>query len=298
MHITLRQLRAALAVGKHLSFRQAAEIMHVSQPALSNAIAELEQQLGLTLFDRTSRSVAPTQAGMAFLQGASRIIHDVERLMLDTHNLIQSRRGKVVVASVSSVSGRILPFAIKRCAAQYPELEVEVRDDVATQVLLAVRTGEVDFALTVEPASLESDMCFDPLMEDPFFVVCSRTHKLARQDSASWKDLEGENLITLSTSSGMHQLVHNELTQANVSLRRTTPVSHLSTVHGMLEADFGISVLPALALPISAHPTLTCLPLRNPELSRVLGIYRRRDRSLSPAAQGLLENIHLVLAEK
>ncbi len=295
MNVTLRQLRAALAVAQHLSFRRAATAIHVSQPALSTTISELEQSLGITLFDRTSRSVVLTDGGAVFVQGAARILEDVDRLMLDTTGLVQSRRGRVIVSTVSSIAGRIMSRVMQLCAEKYPALEIEVRDDVATQVLVSVRAGEADFALTVKPERLDDDVQFEPCMEDPFFLVCPRSHHAAQKRSITWKELEGENMIALSTTSGMHQIVRDELLRKRVIVSKSTPVSHLSTVHGMLEAGFGVSVLPSIALPVPGHPSLVAVPLIKPQLSRTLGVYRRRDRSLSPAAQGLLEVIHTVL---
>jgi DNA-binding transcriptional LysR family regulator len=295
MNVTLKQLRAAVAVGHHLSFRRAAASLYVSQPALSSTILELEQTLGVTLFDRTSRSVRPTDVGLSFMHGATRILDDVDRLVQDTTSLVQARRGRVIVSCVSSIAGRVMPRAIQQCAERYPALEVIVKDDVATQVLASVRDGESDFALTVKPARTGDDMLFEPCMEDPFYLVCTRDHPLAAKPTVTWKELEGENLIELSTTSGMYRIVRDELMRRRVNVRNAVPVSHLSTVHGMLEAGFGISVLPSLALPVPSHPTLTARPLSRPRLSRTLGIYRRSDRSLSPAAQGLLDVIHEVL---
>ncbi|KAA0892805.1 LysR family transcriptional regulator [Pusillimonas sp. ANT_WB101] len=297
MNITLRQLRAAMAVAHHLSFRRAAMSIHVSQPALSSTISELEKTLGISLFDRTSRSVVLTDSGAAFLQGAARILEDVDRLMLDTTSLVQSRRGRVIVSSVSSIAGRVMSKAMQLCTQKHPALEVIVKDDVATQVLSSVRAGEADFAVTVKPSTLDADMLFEPCMEDPFFVVCTRDHAIAQMQSITWRQLEGETLIALSTTSGMHQIVHDELLRKRIAVFKSIPVSHLSTVHGMLEAGLGISVLPCLALPVKDHPTLISVPLIKPQLTRTLGIYRRRDRSLSPAAQGLVEIINIVLSQ-
>lgn len=214
------RLRAAVAVSRHLSFRRAAAEMHVSQPALSTSISELEQTLGLTLFDRTSRSVALTELGSTFIKRATRILEDVDRLL------------------------------------------------------------------------------FEPCMEDPFFFVCHRGHRLAQRSAVTWAELENEHLIALSTTSGMHRIVQGELLRRRVHITKSTPVTYLSTVHGMLEADFGVSILPSMALPVANHPLLVSVPLIKPGLSRTVGICRRRDRSPSPAAQGLMEVIHTVIESR
>jgi DNA-binding transcriptional LysR family regulator len=297
MTVTLRQLRAAVGVAQHGSFRRAADAVHLSQPALSLAISELEGALGVTLFDRTSRSVTTTELGAFFVQGATRILGDFDRLVQEVGGVAQSRRGRVVVSCVSSLAGRIMPLALQVCAEHHPQVDVIVHDDVAQQVLSAVRSRDADFGLTMAPAELGEGMLFEPLHEDRFHLVCVRDHRLATRRRVAWRDLDGENLISLSTSSGTHQMIQEQLARQSVKLARNTPVSHLSTVHGMLEAGFGVAILPVIALPIAGHPTLVARPLVGPNLSRTIGAYRRRDRSLSPAADALLEVVRTILRD-
>ena len=284
MNVTLRHLRAAVGIARCGSFRSAAEALHVSQPALSQTISELESELGVTLFDRTSRSVRQTELGRNFVLGAQSVLVAFERLIQETGDLVQSRRGRVVVSCVSSIAGRVLPLAMMRCAQRYPEVDVVVQDDVAIQVISSVQQGDADFGLTIEPAALTNGMQFEPLYEDRFFLVCQSTHPLAKRHQVWWRALKGERLIALSTSSGTHGIINAELARQEVHVAQPTLVSHLSTVHGMLESGFGVAILPKIALPVPDHPTLVSIPLVHPVLSRTIGVYRRSDRSLSPAA--------------
>ena len=291
MHVTLRHLRAAVSVAHHRTFRRAAEALHLSQPALSLAVSDLEEALGVTLFDRTSRSVSTTEVGASFVEGAERVLGDFDQLVQEFGHIAQSRRGRVVVSCVSSIAGRVLSVALKRCAERYPQIDVTVHDDVAQEVLSAVRNRTADYGLTVAPADPGEGMLFEPLHEDRFHLVCPKDHRLAKRRRVAWRDLDGENLISLSTTSGTHQTIRDELVRQQIAPARNTPVSHLSTVHGMLEAGYGIAVLPVIALPVPGHPTLVVKPLFEPELARVIGVYRRRDRSLSPAAHAFLETV-------
>jgi DNA-binding transcriptional LysR family regulator len=295
MNISFRQLRAAVSIAEHGSFRRAAESLHLSQPALSLTIAELERALGVTLFDRTSRSVSATEMGNFFVHGAARVLSDLDRLVNDVTEVAQSRRGRVVVSCVSSIAGRVMPLALIECARRFPQVDVIVRDDVAQQVLSAVRTREADFGLTIEPAELPEETVFEALQKDRFHLACRRDHPLAKRRRVSWKDLNGHSLILLSTTSGIHRTIDDELVRQNIQLERQTPVSHLSTVHGMLESGFGVAVLPVLGLPVSKHPTLVTLPLTQPVLHRTIGIFHRKDRSFSPAAAALLDVLRSVL---
>lgn len=296
-NVSLRHLRAAVGVATHKSFRRAAESVHLSSPALSLAISELEASLGVTLFDRTSRSVTLTDVGGSFIQGATRVLADFDQLVQEVSDIAQSRRGRVVVSCVSSVAGRIMPMAMQYCAQHYPQMEVIVHDDVAQQVLTAVRSREADFGLTIEPAEVGEGMVFEPLLVDRFHVVCPRDHRLATRKRIAWKDLHGEDIISLSTNSGTHLMIQGELVRQGVAARRDTPVSHLSTVHGMLEAGFGVAILPAIALPVPGHPSLIAHPLVQPEMSRKIGAYRRADRSLSPAASAFLDSVRTMLKQ-
>jgi len=295
MNISLRQLRAAVGIAEHGSFRRAAESLHVSQPALSLTIAELERALGVTLFDRTSRSVSVTEMGNFFVQGAARVLSDLDRLVNDVTDVAQSRRGRVVVSCVSSIAGRVIPIGLIECARRFPQVDVIVHDDVAQQVLSAVRTREADFGLTIEPADLPEETAFEALHKDRFHLACRRDHPLAKRRRVSWKDLNGQSLILLSTTSGIHRTIDDELVRQNIQLERQTPVSHLSTVHGMLESGFGVAVLPVLALPVTGHPSLVTLPLMQPILHRTIGILHRKDRSFSPAAAALLDVLRSVV---
>lgn len=297
MNVTLRHLRAAVGVAQYSSFRRAAEAVHLSQPALSLAISELEETLGVVLFDRTSRSVATTEVGEAFIKGAMRLLGDFDALIGEIGDIAQSRRGKVVVSCVSSIAGRIMPLALQACARRFPQVDVSIRDDVALQVLSAVRSREADFGLTIVPAELGQDMLFEAMHVDRFHFVCPHNHRLAGQNQVTWNQLNGENLVSLSTNSGIHQMVQEMLLRQAVEPARITPVSHLSTVHGMLEMGFGVAVLPEIALPVAGHPTLVSRPLVEPELSRTIGAYRRRDRSLSPAAAAFLNVVRDVFRD-
>lgn len=289
MNVTLRQLRVAAAVAKHLNFRRAAEAVHLSPPAVSAAIAELESALGITLFDRNSRGVRASVAGADFLQGAVRLLDDYDRLISDATRTTQARRGVVTVSCVASLAGRIMPVALTACAERYPNIDINVRDDVASQVLVSVRAGEADFGLGVKSDNECADVHFTAYAEDPFFLVCDRQHPLSSKRYVTWKDLAGERLILPASGSGTWQIVSDQLVRSHVAPSGKTPVSHISTVYGMIEAGYGISVLPATALPAAGHPILSAVAVRGPSLSRSIGIYQRRDRSLSPAAQTVLD---------
>lgn len=294
MHVTLRQLAGALAVARRQSFRRAAEDVHLSQPALSLAVAELERQLGIRLFDRTSRSVRPTAAGADFLAEAGRLTEALQALMRDIRDTAQAHRGRVVVASIASVAARLMPRAMQACAERHPGLDLQMRDDVTIRVFEMVRSGEVDFGVAGESHGSPPELTFEPLLDDPLYVAVPATHPLARQSVARWNDLSGEVLVAFANTSGIHLVVDEQLRRAEVVPRRVVAVSQITVVHGMVEAGIGLSVLPRLALPSPGNDLIRAVPLSGPGASRTIGIVRRRDRFLSPAAQAVAKLLHAI----
>ncbi|MBH1963084.1 MAG: LysR family transcriptional regulator [Comamonadaceae bacterium] len=299
MHYTLRQLRAAQAVAHHGSFRRAADAVSLSQPALSLAVSELEGVLGVTLFDRTSRMVRPTVVGEAFFSSLGRSLSNLDALVKEVGMIAQSRRGQVVISSIASVAGRLMPNVLMECANQFPEVELTLRDDVASRVVEVVRYGEADFGIVAKvEGSLPEDLIFEKIVEEPFYLVCVKNHRLARKRSVMWSELDNESYVSFTTASGANAVADQQVLLSGVKFSRVFSASQLSTVHAMLEAPLGIGILPRLGLPTEHHPNLTYRPLVRPVLNRTLGVVRRKDRSYSPAAAAVKDILMSVARAK
>lgn len=239
--------------------------------------------------------VRPTEVGDVFLASANRLINDLDLLLQDIGNVARSKRGRVVVTCLPSIAGRVMPDAIRECARTYPAVEIDIRDDSANQLLEVVRYGEADLGVTMQWEDPHEELIFEPLLDDSYHLVCSKDHRLARKKQVTWVDLAGEVFIAFTTAGGSHTMIKDALVRNGVTLKRSIAVSQLATVHLLLEGGLGISVLPRLGLPIEKHPTLVNRPISRPALKRTLGIIRRKDRSLSPAASGFSEILRDVM---
>jgi DNA-binding transcriptional LysR family regulator len=279
MNISLRQLRAFLAVARQQHFRRAAESLHLSQPAVSRYIAELEDELGIRLFDRTTREVVSTDAGRYLESAIGRVLDELEGVLSHVHSESERKRGKVHVAAVPTLSAGLMPRCIADCAARYPELTIQLHDQAQTLVLDSVRGGEVDFGVAIDPP-LTGEFDIEPLLRDPFVLVCPPDHPLARLDKVPWRKLRGQPLILLDYSSGSRRLIDHALASRGIEANVVQQTGHTLTAFRMVEAGLGISVSPALAPPPS---TLVTRPL-TPQESREVVLIRRRQRSLSPLA--------------
>lgn len=282
MNVSMRQLRAFLAVASHRHFRRAAEALHLTQPAVSRLIAELEAELDVRLFDRNTREVVPTEAGRYLEQAASRVLDELDGVLAHVRTQSDPLRGRVRLAAVPTLSAGLVPLCIARCASAHPAIEIILRDQSQAQVLDAVRGGEVDFGLTVEPATPE-EFDVETILRDPFRVVCLADHPFAARANITWQALGQEPLILLDHASGSRRLIDAAFATRDIPMRVALEVGHPHTAFRMVEAGLGVTVTPALSLD-ALRPGLVAVEV-TPEVCREVTLLRRRARSLSPPAQ-------------
>ncbi|WP_114239692.1 LysR family transcriptional regulator [Dyella sp. C9] len=293
MNISLRQLRVFLAVARQQHFRRAAESLHLSQPAVSRHIAELEGELGVRLFDRTTREVIPTEAGRYLENAIGRVLDELEGVLDQVHSESERRRGKVHVASVPTLSAGLMPQCIAECAQLYPELTIQLHDQAQTQVLDAVLGGEVDFGVAVAPTAT-GEFDSELILRDPFVLVCRPDHPLAQLDRVPWRKLSGQPLVLLDYSSGSRRLIDHALAKRHIEVNIVQQTGHTLTAFRMVEAGLGISVSPALSPP---PPNLVTRPL-TPVEHRDVVLLKRRQRSLSPLATLVWDQLRSTAAKQ
>jgi DNA-binding transcriptional LysR family regulator len=285
MNIGLRQLRAFLAVARYRHFRRAAESLHLTQPAVSRHISDLEAELGVRLFDRNTREVVPTEAGRYLENAMGRVLDELEGVLEHVHSEGERKHGKVRVASVPTLSAGLMPQCIAYCEQAWPELTILLRDQVQTLVLDSVRGGEVDFGVAIEPPAPEE---FDTeiILHDPFYLVCRSDHPLAARGAVPWKALKGERLVLLDHSSGSRRLIDQVLSERKIVAPVAQEAGHAQTAFRMVQAGLGISVSPGLSLAVPMPDGLVVREL-TPQVRRPVTLIRRHNRSLTPAAEAV-----------
>lgn len=284
MSIDLEDLRAFVATADTQSFRAAAEIIHLSQPALTRRIQKLEASLGVTLLERTTRRVSLTAVGRDFLPRAKRLLDDLETSLLSVREIAEKRSGVVSIACIPTAAYYFLPEVISDFTCDYPSIRIRIVDAGANEVLQSVLNREVDFGITLLGAD-DPDVAFDPLVEEPFLLACRRDHPLATHKSVSWDELADHRFITVGRSSGNRLIMDLALARANVRPRPFFEVQHLSTSLGLVGAGLGVAALPRMSLPADPHPTIATVPLIDPEIMRTVGIVRVPSSTRSPAAE-------------
>ena len=288
MNLTLKQVRAFLAVAQVGSFTGAANRLHLTQSAVSVLISELELVFGLRLFDRTTRLVQLTDAGREFQPVAAKVLEQLQGAISSSRELAAQKRGRVAVAATPLMSSLLLPGAIARFAQEQPGISVVLHDVLAGQIQPKVRDGEVDFGIgTFERSSRE--LVAEPLMNDTLVLACPAGHPLAARRQIAWRELAGHPFIALSQDNTVGQLINETLGGAGVEIHPAYEVAHLWTVVGMVDAGLGVAVLPSYAHPIAQLYRIRTVRLIEPSIRRETSFLSRRGLRLSPAARGFQE---------
>ena len=292
MNVTLRQLRVFIEVARLQSFSRAGSEIGLTQSAVSRCVRELEAEIGLKLIDRTTREVQLTDVGGNLVASVSRLLTDLDDALREIREIGEQRRGRVMVAASPTIACRLMPSIVAACGAQFPYITLGLRDDVQGDVVRKVKSGEVDFGVVIGPLTAD-DLFTEPLMTDSFCLVSRDDHPLASRAEIAWRELDGERLVMLDQASGSRPIIDAALEEHGVSAEVVQELGHPSTVFGLVQAGVGVSVLPWLALPLPAGSSLVARPLV-PRAERTVELVRRRDRSLSPAADAVWNLIHQV----
>nr|WP_238541790.1 LysR family transcriptional regulator [Acidovorax sp. CF316] len=284
-HLSTRQLDAFLALAEQRNFTRAAAQCHLSQPAFSALIRALEDDLGLRLFDRSTRHVDLTGEGQNFLESARRIRGEITAALAAVRDAATLQRGRVAVALLPSLAAGWLPGVLAAYRSSYPGIEIDIADVLSEPCIERVASGKADFALAAIRADTP-ELQAEPFCSDDFHLVCPADHPLARRKKAiAPADLAAYPFIHLARTSSVRQYL--EAAFHPQAMHTLMEVEQLATVMGMVRAGLGVSVVPALTLFHFDQPGLVTRPLALPGLLRQIYLVRRRDRSLSVAAQAL-----------
>lgn len=292
MSITLKQLRAFVAVAESGSFVEACNIVHLSQPALSATIRNLEESVGGTLLARTTRTLALTPEGSIFLGAAKQLLSDCDGAVSDLHNLFAKQRGKLNMAAMPSFAANRLPYVLVKFRKMYPNINVAIQDVIAEEVVEMVRAGRVEFGVSFDPEE-QGELSFAPLFRDKFAVALPQGHNLAKEQKVSWASLEKNSILLVQHPSGIRKQIDKLIEAEGLNLSVEIESHQLATIGRMVANHLGISIVPALCIEQMEEVGAVCRPLVEPEISRDVGIITRPRKPLSSAAQEMIHALNL-----
>lgn len=285
--ITLGDITAFVVVARLGSFALAAEELHVTQPALSRRIKKLEDSVGGSLLDRTTRSLAVSRLGQEFLPKAKRLVDDFNRCLDDISEIVKVQRGIVSFSCNMTISDTLLPEILEKFKSSYPDVRIRVHEDSSPQAIEMVLNGQSELALA-QFGDGHPDLEFEPLINDQFVIACHKSHPLAQEQSTTWDAVKNEQFILLRTESGTRKIMQNNLgTRYDELANNNLQVGHFHSQLGLASRGIGIAAIPSLIRLSRKDLELATIPITEPTISRQLGIVTYRGRSLSPAAQKL-----------
>ncbi|WP_321528413.1 LysR family transcriptional regulator [Sedimenticola selenatireducens] len=282
----INALKAFLAVAETASFSVAAEQLHLTQPAVSKRVASLEEELNTRLFDRISRRISLTEAGRQLLPRAQRMIYELEDIRRSISNLNGEVNGRLTMGTSHHIGLRRLPPALKRYSRNYPEVQLDIRFMDSETACSAVLQGDLELAIVTLPTEPIANLTTRPIWHDPLLFVVSTEHPLASCRRVSLADLVSYQAVLVAKGTYTQRILERALQPLGLSLKIGMATNYFETLKMMVSIGLGWSLLPET---MTHAPDLKVLDISELQLSRTLGAVTHTNRSLSNAAQAMVD---------
>ncbi|MEY9182762.1 DNA-binding transcriptional LysR family regulator [Bradyrhizobium sp. USDA 326] len=286
-HLSVRQMRAFAAVARAGSFTAAARQIHLTQSAVSMLVQQLEDTLGLKLFDRGA-VVLLTAAGQQLLPFARRILDDLQQIAEGASDLRALRTGLLRVVAPQMLACTWVAAVLGEFERDHPDIGLRVADAMADEVVSIVRRGEAELGVGPERATGE-DVTSTFLMDVPIRVVCSARHRLAQQRAVSWRKLRDERWVIYSSEFNRHieRLLHAH--DSSLSMQTAVEVKYLTTALSLVGVGTGLALVPDYGRLFAPNFDVRFIKLRAPDIRRRYYIYQRRGLALTPPAEAFVK---------
>ncbi len=284
-NVTLKHLRAFVSIARDNSFSKAATSLNISQSALTSAINNLEIEIGIRLFHRTTRFVELTEQGRNFLPTAHRLLEELDTSIEDLRATTDRENGLVVIAANPGFINTVVVPAVKVLSKTHPGIRVRLVESTGEALLKRIATGEVDFGVSPlwQPTeSLKARL----LLKDALGILCSKTHSLShKKDFVTWAELSGHRVILPCAISACASSSITTLRVSKLLLAPAYEVFGASATISLVASGVGVAVLPGMALGPSLQADLTFKPLKEPRKLREIHYVRSDRRPLTHAAE-------------
>lgn len=286
----LRYLRAIADAG---TMTVAAQRLGLSQPTLSAAVRKLEEELGVDLFSRTGRGLAPTEACMVLLEHTDQAVRNVDAGVRAVRALAGLEAGTVRIGAGATVVTYLLPGVVERFRRKHRDLRVSVREAGSSQVAEALLKGELDLGVVTLPVSIPGggELMTVARAQDELRLILPPGHALAGHKDFSWKELEREAVVGFEAGSSVRAVIDQAAAVHGVNLEVVVELRSIEGIARMVQAGVGVGFVSRMAL-----TETTGLACRDGRLVRGLALVRRRDRAPSPAAAAFEQDLHAAMA--
>ena len=252
--MTLTELKYIVAVARERHFGRAAEACHVSQPTLSVAIRKLEDELGVSLFERGGTEVTVTPIGLRIVEQAQRVLDETSTIREIAEQGRDPLAGALRLGVIYTIGPYLLPRAMRRVIDEAPRMPLLLQENYTVRLLESLRQGDIDVALLAEPFP-DQGFATRPLYDEPFVVAVPCGHPWARRASIASVELKRQTMLLLGIGHCFRDHVLevcpelSRYSQASAGIQKTFEGSSLETIRHMVASGIGITVLPWLAQP-------------------------------------------------
>lgn len=297
--MNLRDLQYLIAVAETNHFGKAAQRCFVSQPTLSGQIKKLEQELGITLFERSNRSVQITPVGDNILVHARLIMEQVDAIRQQSLSCQDSLTGPLKIGAIPTISPYLMPLILKPLQKNYPQMRLILSEEQTETLIQRLHRHEIDAAL-VATEHPETDFISIPLFKEPFWLAHPQKHPFYNKENITQQDLDNTELLLLSEG---HCLAQQAMDVCHMTERKqqgemaNLRASSLETLLQLVSAGYGSTLVPALALvgPWISGRGIATRELHLPHAWRHISLLYRASFPRIPALEGLVEIIKSTL---
>ena len=280
-----QNLRAFLLVAESRSFSQAAKRLHLTQPAVSKRIAQLEAQLNVSLFDRIGRRISTTEAGEALLPHARAVHLELQAAQQSVRDLAGEVRGRLRLATSHHIGLHRLPPLLSFFSKAFPAVQLDIDFMDSEQAYELTLQGEVELAVVTLAPSPIANIVTRPIWLDPLDFMVQQDTQLTRKKALGLQELSQHPAILPGLNTYTGQIVKSLFEQRSLPIQIAITTNYLETIRMMASVGLGWTVLPRSM----RDPSLATLPIRDARIERTLGAIHHEGRSLSRAAQAFIE---------
>lgn len=280
-----QNLRAFLLVAETGSFSLAAHKLHLTQPAVSKRVAQLEEQLNAPLFDRIGRTISLTEAGDALLPHARAVLLELQAAEQSVRDLAGEVRGRLRLATSHHIGLHRLPPVLSYFNLTFPAVQLDIDFMDSEQAYELTQRGEVELAVvTLAPAAVPN-IVTRAIWPDPLDFMVQKGHELAGRKTLDLKELSKFPAILPGLNTYTGQIIKSLFDRRNLPITIAIATNYLETIRMMASVGLGWTVLPRSMLDTS----LVTLPVRDTLIARTLGAVHHESRSLSRAARAFID---------
>ena len=280
--VNLRDLRYLVALADQRHFGRAAQACFVSQPTLSMQIKKLEEELDVSLVERTPRRVLLTDAGRAIAERARAILHEVDEIRELARRRHDPEAGTVRLGLFPTIGPYLLPHVVPAIRARFPRLELLLVEEKTERILRMLHEGKLDAAVLALPLH-DPQLHVEFLFEEPFLLAVPPDHRLAGRHGLRLDDLEDESLLLLEEGHCLRDQALDVCRLAGASEKEGFRATSLETLRQMVAAHVGVTLMPSLSVqpPVPRSDALTLLPFRDRAPSRRIAMAWRKRSAMT-----------------